>query len=94
MHSGCLHEELRTHGGDRYSWRDARKAPHRLSHTVAVYPLVPGSLWTQAHAEGQQLDARPAPGRGYVVRALCELAKVLKRGAFQRKGHCLVPLPA
>lgn len=68
-HSRSLCEELRTHGGDRYSWRDKTEAPHRLSHTLAICPLIPGPcghrhMWKgraagcQARAKVRQCAAR------------------------------------
>lgn len=63
-------------------------APSPLTHLgcLPLSPRVPVDTGTCRRAP--QLDARPAPGRGCVVRALCELAMVLKgRISRQRKRH-------
>lgn len=84
-HSGCLHEELWTHGGDRYSWRDERKAPHRLTHLggLPLSPWVP--VDTDTCRRAQQLDARPGSGRACVLNAWCALAMVLKREIYSQR---------
>ena len=78
-HSRCLCEELRTHGGDRYSWRDVREAPHHLSHTLAICPLIRGPC---GHRHMQKGQAAGCQARAK-VRCFVGAGHGSERGGFQ-----------